>query len=220
MACDGPIWWCGQGPSLCQPSGLQPVFDNAGTFTKSAGAGVTSFVGDPDLDGRDVAFTNAGTVEVTNGLIAFGRIYTQAAGSLRLTGGNISALGMLDIQGGALSGTGTVTANVQNAGVLDMGENIGVLTVTGSYAQLPAGQLTARLGGLSAGTQYDQLTVAGAASLDGKLTLVLAGGFTPVAGDAFNVLTCTSETGSFTIDGAGRPYTASYEATGIVIVAS
>ena len=119
-----------------------------------------------------------------------------------------------------LSGTGTVTANVQNAAMLDMGASVGILTITGSYTQLPAGQLTARLGGLSAGTQYDQLTVTGAASLDGTLALVLVSGYTPATGDTFTVLTCTSETGSFTIDGAGQPYTASYEAIGVAIAAN
>jgi hypothetical protein len=167
-----------------------------------------------------VPFINAGTVEVQSGQIAFGNICTQTAGSLQLTGGSISALGTLDIQGGALSGTGTVTANVQNAAVVDMGASVGILTITGSYTQLPGGQLTARLGGLSAGTQYDQLTVAGSASLDGTLALVLVSGYTPATGDTFTVLTYTSETGSFTIDGAGQSYTASYEATGVAIVAS
>ena len=220
VTCDSLIWWCGQGPDLCQPTGPQPVFDNAGTFTKSAGPCITNFIGDPELDGRDVSFINAGTVEVQSGQIAFGNIYTQTAGSLQLTGGNISALGTLDIQGGALSGTGTVTANVQNAAMLEMGASVGILTITGSYTQLPTGQLTARLGGLSAGTQYDQLTVTGAASLDGTLALVLVSGYTPATGDTFTVLTCTSETGSFTIDGAGQPYTASYEATGVAISAN
>ncbi len=69
----------------------------------------------------DVSFVNTGTVEVRTGQVAFGRTYTQPAGSLLLTGGSLSALGTLDIQGGGLSGTGTVTANVRNAGAVGMG---------------------------------------------------------------------------------------------------
>ena len=220
VACDSLFFWRGQSTpdGFCQPEGSRPVFENFGTFTKSAGTGITDFSGLPDFNGGDVAFTNAGTVEVQSGQIAFGRIYTQTAGSLQLTGGNVSAAGTLDIQGGAVSGTGTVTANVQNAGALEMGGNVGILTITGSYTQLPTGQLTARLGGLFAGTQYDQLTVAGAASLGGTLALVLVSGFTPATGDTFTVLTYTTETGSFTIDGADQSYTASYQPTGVAIV--
>jgi hypothetical protein len=222
VSCDNDVNWCGQTTwdGICQPTGSEPVFENTGTFTKSAGPGITDFSGDPVDNGGDVAFINAGTVVVQSGQIAFGNIYTQTAGSLQLTGGNISATGPLDIQGGEVSGTGTVTANVQNAGVLDMGGDLGILTIAGSYTQLPTGQLTARLGGLAAGTQYDQLAVAGAASLDGTLALVLVGGFIPATGDTFTVLTCTSETGSLTIDGAGQSYTASYESTGVAIAAS
>ena len=219
VSCDSLIYWCGQGAGSCNPAGTQPVFDNAGMFIKSAGAGITEFWGLPDLGGRDVSFVNSGTVEVATGQIAFGRIYTQTAGSLLLSGGSISALGTLDIQGGALSGTGTVTANVQNAGTAGLGTEVGTLTIAGNYTQLLAGQLTIRLGGVFAGTLYDQLIVTGAAQLGGTLTLVLAGGFTPAAGDTFNVVTYGSETGSFTISAGGQPYTASYGATELAIVA-
>jgi hypothetical protein len=220
VTCDGLFYWCGLGPDGCSPVGRQPLFQNAGTFVKSAGSGVTDFRGFPDLGGMDVSFVNTGTVEVRTGQVAFGRTYTQTAGSLLLTGGNISALGTLDIQAGALSGAGTVTANVQNAAALGLGADIGTLTVAGDYTQLPAGQLTIRLGGLMAGTQYDQFAVSGAAQLAGTLALTLASGFTPASGDAFIVLTYGSETGSLAIVGGGPSYTAGYGPAALVITAS
>jgi hypothetical protein len=220
VTCDALFYWCGQGLDSCNPVGSQPAFQNAGTFVKSAGTGITDFRGMPDLGGMDVSFVNTGTVEVRSGQVAFGRTYTQTAGSLLLTGGNISALGTLDIQAGALSGTGTVTANVQNAAALGLGADIGTLTVVGDYTQLPAGQLTIRLGGLMAGTQYDQLAVSGAAQLVGTLALTLASGFTPVSGDAFTVLTYGTETGSLAIVGDGPSYTAGYGPAALVITAS
>jgi len=221
VSCDGPFYWCGQGTtdSPCDPIGAQPVFDNAGTFVKSAGAGITDFRGLGDLGGLDVGFVNTGTVEVRTGQIAFGRVFTQSAGSLLLAGGTVSTATTLDIQAGALSGTGTVTGNVQNAGTLDLGTAVGTLTIAGDYTQLPAGALTIKLGGMSAGTQYDQLVVSGAAQLDGTLTLVPAGGFTPAVGDAFTVVTYGSEAGALTIAG-GQPYTAGYGATGLTVTAS
>jgi hypothetical protein len=219
VSCDGLFYWCGQGQDSCNPVGSQPVFENAGTFVKSAGSGVTDFRGFPDLGGMDVSFVNTGTVEVRTGQVAFGRTYTQSAGSLLLTGGTISALGTLDIQGGGLSGTGAVTANVRNAGAVGMGAGVGTLTIAGDYTQLPAGQLTIRLGGVSAGTQYDQLIVSGPAQLDGTLTLVLVNGFTPAAGTVFTVMTYGAQAGSLAIAGGGQPYTASYAATGLAITA-
>jgi fibronectin-binding autotransporter adhesin len=219
VTCDALFYWCGQGPDGCSPVGRQPAFQNAGTFVKSAGPGITDFRGLPDLGGMDVSFVNTGTVEVRTGQVAFGRTYTQTAGSLLLTGGSISALGTLDLQAGALSGTGTVTANVQTAAALSLGADIGTLTVGGDYTQLPAGQLTIRLGGLATGTQYDQLIVSGTASLAGTLALALTGGFTPAAGTVFTVMTYGAEIGSLAVAGGGQPYTVSYAATALAITA-
>jgi hypothetical protein len=118
-----------------------------------------------------------------------------------------------------LSGTGTVTANVRNAGLLGMGAATGILAIADDYTQLAAGQLAIRLGGTSAGTQYDQLAVSGAAKLDGTLAVSLVNGFTPASGAAFALLTYGSETGAMTISG-GQSYTASYGPTGLTITSS
>ena len=216
VSCDGLFYWCGRGQDSCNPVGSQPVFENAGTFVKSAGLGITDFRGFPDLGGMDVSFVNTGTVEVRTGQVAFGRTYTQTAGSLLLTGGGISALGPLDLQAGALSGTGTVTANVQTAAALTLGTNVGTLTVTGDYTQLPAGQLTIKL----AEPQCDQLIVSGTASLAGTLTLAPADGFTPAPGAVFTVMTYGTETGSLSLADGGQPYAASYGATALTITFS
>ena len=94
VSCDGLVYWCGQGitDSPCDPIGAQPAFDNAGTFVKSAGAGTTDFSGLGDLGGLDVSFVNTGTVEVRTGRLAFGRVFTQGAGTLRLAGGDVSVV--------------------------------------------------------------------------------------------------------------------------------
>ena len=42
VTCDALFYWCGQGPDGCNPVGSQPVFQNAGTFVKSAGTGITN----------------------------------------------------------------------------------------------------------------------------------------------------------------------------------
>ena len=58
--------------------------------------------------------------------------------------------------------------------------------------------LTVSLGGLTAGTQFGQLRVAGTATLTGTLNLALANSFRPVATDRFLVVSSGTRTGTFT----------------------
>jgi hypothetical protein len=46
-------------------------------------------------------------------------------------------------------------------------------------------------GGTTAGTQYDQVNIVGAAALDGTLDVSTGNGFTPAAGQYFTVLSAT-----------------------------
>jgi hypothetical protein len=66
---------------------------------------------------------------------------------------------------------------------------------TGNYDQ-NGGGLTVRLGGRGAG-QFGILAVTGTATLSGALTATLRGGFAPLAGDRFQILSCSSLTGTF-----------------------
>ena len=56
--------------------------------------------------------------------------------------------------------------------------------------------MTISLGGPNP-DQSGQLAVGGPASLSGPLNVVLANGFVPVVGDQFEILSCTSLSGSF-----------------------
>src|SRR5262249_48376253 len=99
----------------------------------------------------------------------------------------------------SLSGTGTVTGNVTNAGMVSPGGDgaAGVLTITGTYTQTDSGVLLIELGGTTAGTGYDQLKVSGAATLGGALTVHLINGFSPRAGNSFQILPFGSRSGDF-----------------------
>ena len=57
--------------------------------------------------------------------------------------------------------------------------------------------LAIELGGASPGTGYDQLHVTGALSLGGRLELSLINGFTPAAGNSFDILDWSSLSGTF-----------------------
>jgi autotransporter-associated beta strand protein len=125
---------------------------------------------------------------------------TINAGTLFLAGtAPIPAIGygsVLINVGGTLAGTGTIDANVTNAGTLAVGGagGTGTLTINGNYTQLSSGALNIGLGDPSL---YDQLFVSGTAVLDGTLNVALVNGFVPVDQETFQVLTFASSSGTF-----------------------
>jgi VCBS repeat-containing protein len=96
-----------------------------------------------------------------------------------LNGGSLSSSYTLDIQGGALKGSGNIT---------------GTVTVGTS------GAVEIELGGTTPGTgagNYDQLNISGSATLSGALKVTVTGGFTPSIGDNFTIMTFASHSGTF-----------------------
>jgi hypothetical protein len=110
------------------------------------------------------------------------------------------------------TGTTEVRWGFNNAasGALDI--QSGVISLTGTYAPASNTALDIRIGGLSAGTQFGQLKIGGAATLAGALNVSLAPGYTPSLGDRFPIVTFASRSGTFTpmtgLDlGNGRVFT-------------
>jgi hypothetical protein len=188
--------------------GSAVAFNNAGTLTCSAGAGLSIAVPFSNSgsvivqQGGALGFNNAsnsGTVTVASSASLDVSTYTQTAGSTVLNGGTING-GSISINGGALSGTGTINATVTNGGQVIPGGTgaAGTLTINGNYTQTAAGALDIKLGGTTAGTQYSQLTVSGTAALGGTLSVATIGSFAPAFGNLFQVLTFGSSSGTFT----------------------
>jgi hypothetical protein len=164
-------------------------FDNAGLFVKSAGTGTTSL--------STIALENTGTVEVRTGTLAFAAAFTQTAGATLLSGGNLSSTQTVAIQGGTVAGNGTITGDVNNSGgVVAPGTPAGELTIIGNYTQGTDATLLIEIGGLNAGSQFDQLVVGGTAALAGTLAVELIGGFVPAVGNTFSIIDGTT-TGDF-----------------------
>ena len=109
------------------------------------------------------------------------------------------------LPGSNLSGDGTIAANVTSAATTSPGNgNTAILTIDGNFSQYGDGVLNIQLVGTTAGTQFDQLDVTGAAALGGTLAVSLANGYTPQVGDTFSVLTYSSRSGEFgTYSGLG-----------------
>ncbi len=148
-----------------QSSFMQPAFTQTSTGT--------TVVTDSELNlvGGGSPVTNAGNVTIeSGGTLSVSTNYDQTAGTTTLHYGTFSA-GNLNIEGGALAGTGVVNANVTNAGqVIPGGAGaVGLLAINGTYTQTASGSLDVDLGGTTAGSQYDQLAVSGTASLGGTL---------------------------------------------------
>jgi hypothetical protein len=181
------------------------VLDNEGTLTVlgTGRYGATSL----DYDGSAARLENEGTIHteqhsqlyvpiinsgdvIVDDTLDVGSQYLQTAGSTVLDGANL--YGSIDIEGGVLKGNGTITGTVHNAGQLSPGFSPGAITIAGNYTQTASGAYAVEIGGPGAGTQYDQVTVSGAAALGGILNVSLVNGYMPHVGDTFTILHDTS----------------------------
>jgi hypothetical protein len=76
------------------------------------------------------------------------------------------------------------------------------------------------VGGINPGVDFDQLVVAGVATLDGALTIMLFDDFLPDSGTTYQVLTFASAIGTFaTLEGDGPLFTAGYDSMNVTLTA-
>lgn len=99
--------------------------------------------------------------------------------------------------GGTLAGTGTIEGNVTNSGIVMPGGQgvVGTLSIEGNYTQTAGGVLDLEI---ASAKSFDQLMVAGVATVDGTVNVILLDGFEPTNGDKFPILTFSSSVGKFT----------------------
>ena len=167
------------------------------------------------------SFNNQGTASATNGgrftlsstvtndglllagtgstirLLGSGAI-TQNSGETRLAGGTVQAT-TLSIQGGSLTGDGTVNGSVINASVVapgSGGDPTGTINISSSYQQTGTGSLQIDLAG-TASTDFDRLLITGNATLAGLLAVNVLNPFAPMLADVFTVLMYASLTDGF-----------------------
>jgi len=182
---------------------------------KVSGTGTSTF--------SSVIFDNSGTVDVQTGTLSLTGGYTQTAGETILNGGDLQSTTTLDIQGGNLAGFGTVTADVSSSGQVNPGVSPGILNIVGDYTQTSSGALNIEIGGLTVGTDFDQLNITGTADLDGTLNISLINGFNPSLGQSFVIMTFASSIGNFsTINGlqigGGLEFQVNVNATDVTLV--
>jgi len=136
-----------------------------------------------------------------------------------LNGGNFAFSQIAQLLGGTLTGAGMITGSVSNNAAIGTGASPGLLAISGNYTEGPNAHLAIKLGGTSAGTNYDQLCVGGNASLAGSLDLSYWNGFTPLAGNVFTVLACNARTGQFAaVTSPNNGLEAVYTATNVLVL--
>ncbi len=208
-------------------AGAGSLFPDLGGLTTNAGGGnLTITAGRSFFTSGPLA--NAGSVVIGPGstLGTSAGNYVQTGGSTLLSAATstLDPAGIADIQGGTLAGIGAVLGNLQNQALVAPGLTPGIVTASGDYSQAAAGSLNIEIAGTSPlAPDFDQVQVAGAATLGGTLNVSLLGGFVPAPGTVFPIVTAAARTGTFSaISGlqinAGLFFDLVYDATGASLV--
>lgn len=150
-------------------TGSGGTFYNTGIFRKSAGDDATQ------MNSWWKFFNQSGG------------IIDAASGELEFT---MTSANFSNDPGAVIKGNATidVPTSFTNNGIIVPGNEIGVLSYIGNFVSSSTGVLDIQLGGLTAGTEYDQLNVTGNATLNGSLEVRVANGFVPNNGDSFVIL--------------------------------
>jgi len=176
----------------------------------NAGEGTIVVDGVNGTRGIFAAFENHGTVTMAYSLSIEGPSAYNGPGGLFEGNGSLSLVG----------------TNLVNGGVLSPGiqPDFGQLDLFGDYVQEEQGAFTVEIGGLAAGSQFDQMTVVNNAILDGALNIVLADGFVPAFGDSFVIVNHGTRLGEFSaltgVDiGGGLLFNIAYRPDYVVLAA-
>jgi len=158
----------------------------AGDFSQDGGTHTTS--GDVIIGMNGTYWMTGGDFLVGNDILNDHLFHMEIADGA----GTLTALTFLN--NGTLEGTGTITANVENYGLLSAGNSPGVMNIAGDLFLGDTSKLFFELGGTTQGTEYDYLHITGLATLGGSLEVELydfgfgGGTFNPNIGDTFTIL--------------------------------
>jgi hypothetical protein len=147
------------------------------------------------------ALANSGDLRIEDSatLLTVNGAYTQTAGSTTLVGDSqVTTSGGFNLQGGTLSGQGTINGNLVSSGspIVSPGTSAGVIGISGNASL--SGSLVMEIGGLAPGTGHDQLLVGGNLTLGGSLSLSFIDGFIPLFGQNITLVDAGSPiAGSF-----------------------
>lgn len=184
-----------------------PLTNGSGDYA-GTGSLEKSGAGTMRLDGVN---TYTGTTSVTGGTLALG-----SGGSIATSSSiNVAISTTLDVSavsGGwtlgsaqTLTGVGTVAGNATILGDLRTGNSAGTMNFSGNLGLGSGADWFVEIGGTTT-ADYDRALVSGNFAVNGLISLALINGYTPVAGDSFQIASFTSFTDngySFDFSSAG-----------------
>jgi hypothetical protein len=128
------------------------------------------------------------------------------------------------LNGGKLMGTGSFRS-LNGFGEVAPGHSPGILSLGGNATLFGGSTITVELNGTTPGAGYDQLIVAGTASI-GSMSLNVSVGYGPTFGDTFTIVQAGALTGTFsghpdnsTFSASGQLLRINYTATSVVLTA-
>ncbi len=143
---------------------------------------------------------NSGTLNAANGfLVDYGKNLvgqgtvnsTNSLAKASIINGSVEGTGSGLNLTGYIKGVGTYSGNITFSGTYSPG-----LSPAAVYLEnmdlVPTSVLVMEIGGIVSGSQYDVLNLSGSGKLDGTLEIDLLNGFTPSAGDSFDIINGTT----------------------------
>jgi len=135
-------------------------------------------------------FYNEGEIEIRGGLLTAATRQLQNDGVIRGDGTIVQTGNRFWNRGEVLVGDHDVEPPTGDEPPESPGTT-GLLTMVGDYTQFDEGVLRLDLAGTVVGDEYDRLTIAGLATLDGLLSVSLLDDFTPALDQSFELMTAT-----------------------------
>ncbi|MAE63521.1 MAG: hypothetical protein CMJ18_04555 [Phycisphaeraceae bacterium] len=160
-----------------------PTFENRGILLRSAGTGDFTF---------NAHLVNRGLFEIQTGIVTINLAlgsFVQTAGATHLDGGNLRSAfdGLLEFEGGELTGGGTIDGNVDSSAAIVGDDDVAnTLTITGHYAQHDLARLVTEILEPSEGS-FDRV-LAGEADVAGTIEIQMLQGARVSDGDSFLIL--------------------------------
>jgi hypothetical protein len=178
-----------------ESSGQTVTLSVAGNLTNSGSFGLGGFGSASAKVTASGNLANTGNLLIgTGGLMKIDGGYAQTAGSTDADGTLMAPT--VDIAGGKLFGSGTVTGNVVNSAVTSPDDPSGnTLTISGNYTQKADGTLLIDISGPK---DFSILDVTGEALLDGTAEFDFLNGYVPGPNTSFAFLEAGSVVGDFT----------------------
>ena len=151
---------------------------------------------------RAPSATRAAWPSVSGSTFTVGGNYTTG-GSTVVDGSLVASDAVTVSSGGSLAGSGTVTANVVNGGLVSSGQfSRNARRQRQLHADFDRRPRHRDRRAPRRAAQYDRLSISGLATLAGTLNISLINGFGPTQGQSFSIMTFGSRSGAFaTING-------------------